>query len=273
MPKMRKLQKIKLFIIRNGMLIFLFSKNSQSTADDDDVTDGSEGGEESLHHQFEARSSVDDPQRSQGSDDPKHSEYFENVSLAVVPPNKCRDEPIYERDDNQQPVQSVPVIREIVPATHHEAARHGLHDHLEGEDEGEDVVGDVQQFPLGGPGWDGRSLHGQSDAVSSDENQNDEVKPILRGQHLANLPGSGVFFKNIQRIGLSLDEIISDFFQEGLFSDIRTVVVGLNTSTTPGHQLLHKTFLDFLLLNGGKVQLAGLGGITATIGWLPSGDS
>ena len=240
----------------------------ECTADDDNVADWSQRGQKSLHYQLQSGGSIYYSQRSQGPDDTKYSEYLEDIPLTGVFPNKCGDHTVDEGDDHQNPVQSVPVVREIVAPTHHEACRHRLHDHLYCEDQGEDVVRDVQQFPLSGPGGDSWALHGQSDAISSDENQDDEVKPILGGESLANLPGFGVLVKNIQRVGLSLDEIFSDFFLEGLLSEVRAGV-----TLPPRHDFLHKTFLAFLLLNRGNLLFAVQGGITATIGWFPTLDS
>ena len=46
----------------------------------------------------------------------------------------------------------------------------GFHDHLHSEDNSEDMVHGCEDPPLCGPGGDGWPLHGQGDAISSNEN-------------------------------------------------------------------------------------------------------
>ncbi len=60
-----------------------------------------------------------------------------------------------------------------------------LQEHLHCEDDGEDVVENVEYLPLGGPGRDVGPLHGKRDAVGGDEDENDEVEPVLVGEVLA----------------------------------------------------------------------------------------
>ena len=113
----------------------------EGTADDDDVTDGFEWGEESLDNQLESRSSVDDPQGSQGSDEAKYTEYLEET---VVPTSKCCDEAVQERDEDESSVKSVPVVRKVIPTPQHKPNSNRFHQHLQREDQGEDVVWDIQ---------------------------------------------------------------------------------------------------------------------------------
>jgi hypothetical protein len=54
-----------------------------------------------------------------------------------------------------------------------------LDQHLQGEDEREDVVGAQQEVPLRALRWDVGPFHGESDAVEADEEQNGVVEPFL----------------------------------------------------------------------------------------------
>ena len=55
----------------------------EGAADDDDVADGLEAGEQGLHHQLEARSSVDDTQRTESADQAKHAEHSEQTVIGA----------------------------------------------------------------------------------------------------------------------------------------------------------------------------------------------
>ena len=55
----------------------------EGAADDDDVADGLEAGQQGLHHQLEARSSVDDAQRTESSDQAKHTEHSEQTVIGA----------------------------------------------------------------------------------------------------------------------------------------------------------------------------------------------
>ena len=150
--------------------------DEECAADEDNVSDWFEGREESLDDEFQAGRSVDNSQRFESSDqseDSQHSEYF-----AFLAHNGC-DGGVHQGDDHQGPVHPVPVVGEVAVRSVHEAIGDGLHEHLDGEDDSEDVVADAQDVPLRGPGGDVGSLHGQRDAVSGDEGEDDEVKPSL----------------------------------------------------------------------------------------------
>ena len=95
------------------------------------------------------------------------------------PPNKWRHNCIYESYNDKRPVHPVPVVREVAMLAEEKTKADCLHDHLDSEDYGEYVVHGGENPPLCGPGGDGGSLHSQGDAVSSDENKNNEVKPAL----------------------------------------------------------------------------------------------
>ncbi len=60
-----------------------------------------------------------------------------------------------------------------------------LEEHLDGEHDSEDVVEYIENLPFHRPRRDVGPLHGQRDAVHGDEDEHDEVKPVLAGQILA----------------------------------------------------------------------------------------
>ena len=62
--------------------------------------------------------------------------------------SKCGDEAVNERDDDQGPIQSVPVVGEVIPTANHEPCSQRFHQHLDGEDQSEHVVRYVQYSSL-----------------------------------------------------------------------------------------------------------------------------
>ena len=85
-------------------------------------------------------------------------------------PNKWRHNSIKQRNDDQCSIHPVPVIREITMMAIEKTKTNGFHDHLHSEDNSEDMVHGCEDPPLCGPGGDGWPLHGQGDAISSNEN-------------------------------------------------------------------------------------------------------
>ena len=55
----------------------------EGAADDDNVADGLEAGEQGLHHQLEAGRPVDDPERAESTDQAKHTEHPEQTVIGA----------------------------------------------------------------------------------------------------------------------------------------------------------------------------------------------
>ena len=129
-----------------------------------------------MDHKFQARCSVDNSEWLESSDQPEDSQHPEYFTFLA---HNGRDGGVHQRDDHQRPVHPVPVVGEIAVRAVHEAVGDGLHEHLDGEDDSEDVVADAQDVSLSRPGGDVGPLHGQRDAVGGDEGEDDEVEPAL----------------------------------------------------------------------------------------------
>lgn len=70
---------------------------------------------------------------------------------------------------------------------------HDFERHLHGKDESEDVVGNGEEVALDGVGWNEGPLHGQSDAVQADEEENDMVEPALGHEIVTSAPEAFVY--------------------------------------------------------------------------------
>ena len=93
---------------------YLDSQNTKDdeecAADEDDVADGLQRGEESLDHQLEAGRPVDHPQRLEGAHQPEHAQHPEDLALLA---HDGGDGGVHQRDDHQRPVHPVPVVGEV----------------------------------------------------------------------------------------------------------------------------------------------------------------
>jgi len=67
--------------------------------------------------------------------------------------------------------------------------------HLQGKDECEDIVGEGEEGPLNGIWRDQRPLHGQSDTIETDEEEDDVIEPRF-GHQLGALPSDPISFTN-----------------------------------------------------------------------------
>ena len=161
--------------------------DEESAADEDYVANRFKRGEKGLYNQFQTRSPVDHPEGSQSPHQPKNPQHPKD--LALFTNNGCNSS-VYEGYDDQSPIHPVPIVGKVTIRTKDEADSNCFHDHLSSKNNGEDVIGNAEDVSFCGPRWNVRPLHGQSDTIGRNERENDEIKPSLRRQILAENPES-----------------------------------------------------------------------------------
>ena len=104
------------------------SENDEECAtDEDNVTNGLQGGEKSLDNEFEPRSAIDDSQGLESSDQSEHSQHSEYFALLA---NNGGDRGVHEGDDDKDAVHPVPVVRKIAVGSVPKSNSNPFHEHF-----------------------------------------------------------------------------------------------------------------------------------------------